>query len=98
MKELKKYLGAFVLSVTILFSVAGIIVGAVTAHDRAEKAIFGKDYSVLTFGDFSAYERKSEKDEVFVDFSFLKNEELFEKVLPFTPFGALWALMRAIKE
>ncbi len=92
MKELKKYFGSFVLSVTVLFSLAGIIAGAVTAHDRAEKVISGKDYAVLTFGDFSAYE--NEENGLYVDFSFLKNTKKLEKILPYTPFGAVWALIK----
>lgn len=98
MNELKKYLGAFALSVTVLFSLAGIIAGAVTAHDRAEKVIFGKDYAVLTFGDFSEYKNESEENGLYVDLSFLKNIEKIEKILPYTPFGAVWALIKETME
>lgn len=98
MNELKKYLGAFALSVTVLFSLAGIIAGAVTAHDKAEKVIFGKDYAVLTFGDFSAYENKREENGFYVDFSFLKSAKKIERLLPYTPFGAFWALIKETME
>lgn len=98
MNELKKYFGAFALCVTFLFSLAGIITGAITAKERAERAIYGTEYAVLVIENEGEGAKKSaDKNALLLDFSGFKHFGILEKLLPFTPFGAVWHLVGEIR-
>ncbi len=97
MNELKKYFGAFALCVTFVFSLTGVIAGAITAKERAQSVIYGTDYAVLVVeGENQSSYAAEDKNDLSLDFSFLKNTDVLDKVLPFTPFGAVWYLVKEI--
>lgn len=98
MNELKKYFGAFALCATFVFSLTGIAAGAITARERAESVIYGTDYAVLVVKDENQSPYAAEdKNDLSIDFSFLKSTDVLDRVLPFTPFGSVWYLAKKIK-